>query len=79
MKKRIDEDEEEVLHLRGSEAYSISEWLTLVLEERKVRNPKYSLRAFAQHLDLSPAQLSLILSGKRPVRRSCLDWFAWAF
>jgi len=30
-------------------------------------NPKYSLRAFARLLDVSPAYLSLILNGKRPI------------
>ncbi|MGZ3797873.1 MAG: TIGR02147 family protein [Pseudobdellovibrionaceae bacterium] len=35
------------------------------LETRKKRNPQYSLRAFAQSLSLSPAQLSQLISGKR--------------
>jgi len=30
-------------------------------------NPKYSLRAFARLLDVSPTYLSLILNGKRPI------------
>jgi uncharacterized protein (TIGR02147 family) len=35
------------------------------LEIRKKRNSQYSLRAFAQSLGLSPAQLSQLISGKR--------------
>lgn len=35
------------------------------LESRKKRNAQYSLRAFAQSLGLSPAQLSQLMSGKR--------------
>lgn len=34
-------------------------------EKRKKRNQQYSLRAFAKGLDVSPSQLSQILSGKR--------------
>lgn len=35
--------------------------------ERQSKNPNYSLRAFAKHLQLSPAALSEVLSGKRSV------------
>jgi hypothetical protein len=35
------------------------------LERRSHRNPKYSLRAFARAIGLTPAGLSLVLSGKR--------------
>lgn len=35
------------------------------LKIRKERNPQYSLRAFAQALAISPAQLSQLMSGKR--------------
>ncbi len=35
------------------------------LKSRKERNPQYSLRAFAQALAMSPAQLSQLMSGKR--------------
>jgi uncharacterized protein (TIGR02147 family) len=34
---------------------------------RKRRNPEFSIRAFARWLGISPAQLSQILSGKRPL------------
>lgn len=39
--------------------------LEVTLQERKSRNPNYSLRAFARSLDISPAQLSQLISGKR--------------
>ncbi len=34
---------------------------------RTTRNPSYSLRAFAQHLDMNHATLSSLLSGKRTI------------
>ncbi len=37
------------------------------LADRCMRNPKYSLRAFAKFLEISPAALSAILNNKRPV------------
>ncbi|MGK5081763.1 DUF4423 domain-containing protein [Bdellovibrionota bacterium FG-1] len=39
------------------------------LERRCKANPRYSLRAFAKALELSPTILSLVLSGKRPLSR----------
>jgi uncharacterized protein (TIGR02147 family) len=41
------------------------ELLQKELKTRKERNPQYSLRAFAAALEISPAQLSQIISGKR--------------
>lgn len=41
------------------------ELLQVELNQRKQRNPRYSLRAFAQSLGISPAQLSQLLSRKR--------------
>ncbi|MGE3974294.1 MAG: TIGR02147 family protein [Bdellovibrionales bacterium] len=35
------------------------------LASRITKNPSYSLRAFASHLGISPAMLSLVLSGKK--------------
>jgi uncharacterized protein (TIGR02147 family) len=35
--------------------------------DRQRKNPNYSLRAFAKWLGVSPAQLSQVLSGKRPI------------
>lgn len=37
------------------------------LQRRKDKNPAYSLRAFAKSLSMSPAQLSQLVSGKRPL------------
>jgi uncharacterized protein (TIGR02147 family) len=39
------------------------------LLDRCKRNPTYSLRAFASHLDMDPSTLSKILNGKRPLGR----------
>ena len=39
------------------------------LERRCQSNPKYSLRAFAKALKMSPAALSYMLTGKRPVSK----------
>jgi uncharacterized protein (TIGR02147 family) len=36
-------------------------------DQRKTRNPNYSIRAFSRFLGISPAQLSQIISGKRPL------------
>lgn len=47
------------------EAYRLT--LLEVLEERRARNPAYSLRAFAGSCGVSPATMSQILSGKRPL------------
>ncbi len=35
--------------------------------ERQLKNPKYSLRSFSQHLGLDPGSLSSILRGRRPL------------
>jgi transcriptional regulator with XRE-family HTH domain len=48
------------------------------LERRLARNPRYSLRAFAGALGISPANLSLVISGKRPVSRKTIDKVAAA-
>lgn len=45
-----------------------SEFIKLVVEEfekRKLKNPKYSLRAFARDLDSNPATISLAMRGRR--------------
>jgi uncharacterized protein (TIGR02147 family) len=39
------------------------------LASRKKINPAFSLRAFARVLELSPGQLSSIISGKKPITR----------
>lgn len=40
-------------------------WLENLLAKKMERNPRFSLRAFAKMVDVSPAILSRILSGKR--------------
>jgi uncharacterized protein (TIGR02147 family) len=40
-------------------------WLANLLEEKTKRNPLFSMRAFARQVDISPAVLSRVLSGKR--------------
>lgn len=36
-------------------------------KKRRTRNPNFSLRSFAKWLDISPAQLSQMMTGKRPI------------
>lgn len=43
------------------------EFLADELDRRKTRNPRYSLRGFAQYLEMEPAALSRILGGKQPL------------
>ena len=42
-------------------------FLQQTLLERCRKNPRYSLRAFARHLNLSPSALSAMLRGVRPI------------
>lgn len=42
-------------------------WLKERLAEAKSKNPRLSLRSFAKRLNVSPALLSQIISGKRPL------------
>ena len=49
-------------------AESISQFLTLGLEQLQKRHPKFGLRAWAKRLKLNGhSNLSMILQGKRPV------------
>lgn len=43
------------------------------LEVRKKRNPRYSLRAFSQSLNISPAHVSQLISGKRKLTPQILS------
>lgn len=52
---------------------NIQEILKIELEKRQKNNPAYSLRAFARFLEISPATLSQIISGKRGVSVKRLD------
>ena len=45
----------------------IGKLLKIELDRRKRNNPAYSLRSFAAYLEVSPATLSQIISGKRGV------------
>lgn len=44
---------------------AVIEHLKSDFERRRKKNPLYSLRAYARFLEISPAQLSQVLSGKR--------------
>lgn len=48
-----------------SEHSSPQTWLENILEEKTKKNPLFSMRAFARLVDVSPAILSRVLSGKR--------------
>jgi len=50
-----------------TEIKTAAEYLIFTFNERKEKNPRYSLRAFARSLGVSSGQLSEILSGKRPL------------
>ena len=52
------------------------QWLQKEFEARKARNPKYSLRAFAQFLEVDHASLSQMLRLQRAVPAGTID--AWS-
>lgn len=51
----------------------VTNLLQTELIRRCQNNPKYSLRAFANNLGISPANLSLILNKKRPPSQKTID------
>jgi len=51
--------------IKGEYKSNYHAWLAEELRKRKAKNPKYSLRAFANHLGLSPSILSEVLSARR--------------
>lgn len=51
----------------GSRQAQLQKILIENLTSLKARNPSYSLRAYSQKLNLSPAALSEMMSGKRPI------------
>lgn len=55
---------------------AISHVLREAFVESQVRNPAYSLRAFARRLAISPSALSEILNGKRRVSRKLAERLA---
>jgi len=50
--------------------HSFRDLLATEFSERKAKNPRYSLRAFARNLDLESSHLSKLLNGKRPLNRA---------
>jgi uncharacterized protein (TIGR02147 family) len=53
------------MEINNIENTSSQLWLENLLAEKIKKNPQFSLRAFARLVDVSPAVLSRILSGKR--------------
>jgi len=51
----------------SGQSETFQSWLFHELERRKSINPKYSIRSFAKQLGSSPATISQVLSGKRPL------------
>jgi plasmid maintenance system antidote protein VapI len=43
------------------------EHLEFILDQRRQRNPSYSLRAFARDLRIDPSDLANIMKGKKKV------------
>ena len=50
---------------KNFETSSSQSWLENLLTEKIKKNPQFSLRAFSRLVDVSPAVLSRVLSGKR--------------
>ncbi|MDO9181400.1 MAG: TIGR02147 family protein [Bacteriovorax sp.] len=50
---------------KSIETHSSQSWLENLLAEKIKKNPQFSLRAFSRMVDVSPAVLSRVLSGKR--------------
>ncbi|MEE3079544.1 MAG: TIGR02147 family protein [Bdellovibrionota bacterium] len=55
---------------------SYIDFLNSEFEKRKKKNSLFSLRAFARNLDVSPAQLSQVLSGKRKLTQAMANKIA---
>jgi uncharacterized protein (TIGR02147 family) len=54
------------------DAASVNDFLRRELDRRLGGNPRYSMRAFARHLGMSPGELSEVLREKRPISaRAC--------
>lgn len=52
------------------------QWLMSQLESRRLKIPSYSLRSFAQKIGISPASLSQVISGKRPLSKKMAQLIA---
>lgn len=50
-----------------------SDFLKNEFDKRKAKNPNFSVRAFARWLELSPAQVSQVMSKKRPLTLKALE------
>jgi|GEM_PF-6943288 len=59
-----------------SNSISISDFFTRLLNEKRARRPRYSMRSLARELGLSPAMTSQILSGKRGCSPELLEKIA---
>lgn len=59
--------------MHNSPQTALSQVLREAFVESQVRNPSYSLRAFARRLSISPSALSEILNGKRRVSRKLAE------
>lgn len=60
--------------LSKEKSRSHTQFLSDELARRKARNPRYSLRAFAKHLDLDPSAFSRILKSKQvPTLQKCVE------
>jgi uncharacterized protein (TIGR02147 family) len=53
--------------MESNQQKQILKLLVEELDKRKLKNPAFSLRAFAKQLDLGAGPLSQMLSGKRPI------------
>jgi uncharacterized protein (TIGR02147 family) len=54
------------------DAATVNDFLRRELDRRLGSNPRYSMRAFARHLGMSPGELSEVLREKRPISaRAC--------
>lgn len=62
----------------NSDQLDYREWLKRAFSERCRSNPRYSLRAFARDLKLSPAAVSYILNGKKGLSRASAEQVAQA-
>lgn len=63
----------EILFKSVSEILNGRDWLEFELSARRAKNPRYSLRAFARILELSPGHTSDLLKGKQPVTKSTVE------
>jgi uncharacterized protein (TIGR02147 family) len=59
-----------------SNSHSISDFFARLLNEKRARRPRYSMRSLARELGLSPAMTSQILSGKRGCSPELLERIA---